>query len=354
MRMSVTTTSGSVAVDALEQLVVRAARADQLEVGDRRDQARQTVAQQDVVLGDDHPDRHRPKTRRSLRCARVTACDSRARRRGGRRRAERAGGGDHAGRRRAFGARRRGGADDRWRRADGRADAARLPSRRVLGDPSAGRRARRCSASCALERHGLRWLHPEIALAHPLPDGRRRRAGATSTPRPQQPRVTTARAGSDTIGSLAERWDGAGADACWPRCCGRRATRCRLARFGIPALAPATRAPAHGFDTDEARGPVRRLCRPLVPAARPAAHGQLRPRAAGVGATPSGGRSAEGGSQAIVDALAASLRELGGTIEVDRPTCARWPTCRPPASVLFDTAPAAAGDDRRRPRCRPR
>src|SRR5215207_61907 len=23
-----------------------------------------------------------------------------------------------------------------------------------------------------LERHGLRWIHPELAMAHPLPDGR--------------------------------------------------------------------------------------------------------------------------------------------------------------------------------------
>ena len=42
-------------------------------------------------------------------------------------------------------------------------------------------RPRRCSRACRCERHGLRWIHPPVCYAHPLPDGTRRR----SVPRPR-------------------------------------------------------------------------------------------------------------------------------------------------------------------------
>jgi phytoene dehydrogenase-like protein len=113
-----------------------------------------------------------------------------------------------------------------------------------------------------------------------------------------------------------------------------------LARFGLPALAPATWLQRR-FDTDEARALF----------AGCAAHSFLplgQPLTASFGlvlltsAHAVGWPVAEGGSQAIVDALAAHLVELGGEIEVDRPvrSLADLP---PAADVLFDTMPPAFG-----------
>ena len=89
-----------------------------------------------------------------------------------RRRPERAGGRDHAGRAgrsvlvlEARGARRRRG---RHRGAY----APGLSARRVLLGLPRGASPRRCSRAWPLERHGLRWVHPATATAHPLPDGR--------------------------------------------------------------------------------------------------------------------------------------------------------------------------------------
>jgi phytoene dehydrogenase-like protein len=197
----------------------------------------------------------------------------------------------------------------------------------------------------ALERHGLRWLHPEIALAHPLPGGRAAAAW-------RDVERTAAHLGDDgpawkrTVGSLADRWD-----VLAPMLLGPLLRPPRhplvLARFGLPALLPAAVLQRAVFDTDAARALF----------AGCAAHAFLplsQPLTASFGlvllasAHAVGWPVAEGGSQAIVDALAARLRELGGTIEVGR--MVRAMSDLPPARhVMFDTTPeavAAIGGDR--------
>src|SRR5215207_4357254 len=204
-----------------------------------------------------------------------------------------------------------------------------------------------------LERHGLRWLHPEIALAHPLPGGR---AAAAWRDIGQ----TAAHLGDDerawkrTVGSLAERWDVLAPMLLAPLLRPPRHPLV-LARFGIPALLPAGVLQRTRFQTEEARALF----------AGCAAHAFLplsHPLTASFGlvllasAHAVGWPIAEGGSQAIVDALAARLHELGGTIEVGRTV--RAMTDLPSARhVLFDTAPealAAIGGDRLPPRERRR
>jgi phytoene dehydrogenase-like protein len=189
-----------------------------------------------------------------------------------------------------------------------------------------------------LARHGLRWLHPEIALTHPLPGGR---AGVAW----REIERTADMLGPDgdrwrrTIGSLAARWDELAPMLLAPLLRPPRHPLV-LARFGLPALAPATWLQRR-FDTDEARALF----------AGCAAHSFLplgQPLTASFGlvlltsAHAVGWPVAEGGSQAIVDALAAHLVELGGEIEVDRPvrSLADLP---PAADVLFDTMPPAFG-----------
>ena len=106
-------------------------------------------------------------------------------------------------------------------------------------------------SSLPLADHGLRWLHPPVALAHPLEDGR---AGLVT----RDATETADGLGSDReawrrhIGSLSERWGTLLPMLMRPLPQVPRHP-ITLARFGLPALAPATRLGNHWFEADEAR-----------------------------------------------------------------------------------------------------
>jgi phytoene dehydrogenase-like protein len=189
-----------------------------------------------------------------------------------------------------------------------------------------------------LERHGLRWRWPEVDLAHPLDDG-----------------------GAAMLRSLERTAAGLGADGrAWARLFGPPSRGIAalngeimrpilhlprhplaLARFGIPALLPATTL-VRGFDGEEAKalfgGVAAHSFAPLT-----------RPLSAAVGmALVSAGHGngwpvAEGGSGAIAAALAAAIRERGGTIETGRRvrSLAELPTAD---AVVLDLAPAAVAE----------
>ncbi len=187
-----------------------------------------------------------------------------------------------------------------------------------------------------LERHGLRWAHPEIDCVHPLDGGR---AGVL-----HRDVATTARG----LGVDGPRWsalfagpaagyDALAADILAPLL---RVPRhpLRLARFGAPALLPAALL-ARVFSTDEARALF----------AGVAAHG-FRPldrpltAAVGLGLITAGHRHgwpvAVGGSGAVTAALAAVLAEHGGTIRTDAMVTG-WDELPQADVVLFDLAPGA-------------
>ncbi|MCU1393441.1 MAG: hypothetical protein JWM34_1869 [Ilumatobacteraceae bacterium] len=190
-------------------------------------------------------------------------------------------------------------------------------------------------ATMQLERHGLEWIHPTVPLAHPLDGGR---AGVLHR-------------------SLADTVDGLGADGgAWKRWYGPLLPHADelleqilgpivsvprhplvMARFGMRALPPAALA-QRLFHTDEAAAlfggcashAFRPLDKPLT-----AAFGTML----GLVGHHVGWPIAKGGSQAVVDALAGRLLELGGEIETDRPV--RTLRDLPPHRVaLFDTNPA--------------
>ncbi len=191
------------------------------------------------------------------------------------------------------------------------------------------------TSSDVLGRHGLRWAWPEIPLAHPLDGGR---AGVLHR-------------------SLDETASGLGVDGdSWTRLF-RTLTRdwtnlvpqllgpvvsvprhpIALARFGVHALQPATWV-ARRFDTDEGRAlfggcaahAMLSLRRPLT-----AAFGLTMAASAHVDGWP----VAVGGSQAVADALAAKLVELGG--EVRTGVFVRSLADLPSHDIaLFDTNPA--------------
>ncbi|MER6991324.1 NAD(P)/FAD-dependent oxidoreductase [Saccharopolyspora hirsuta] len=193
--------------------------------------------------------------------------------------------------------------------------------------------------SLDLGRYGLRWRFPEIDCAHPLDDGT---AGVLH------------RSVAETAGGLGpdgRRWlwlfagpaasyDELSADVLAPLL---RVPRhpLRLARFGIPALMPAS-AIAKIFAGERAKalfgGVAAHAFRPLD-----------RPLSAsiGLGILTAGHRHgwpvAAGGSRSITGALAALLRDLGGEIETG--VQVRSPADLPRADVtLFDLAPTAVAE----------
>ncbi len=186
-----------------------------------------------------------------------------------------------------------------------------------------------------LGQHGLRWIWPDIPLAHPLDGGR-----AAVLHR-----------------SVDETADGLGADGAryrrlmqpvvddWPKLLpqllGPVLTIPRhpmmLGRFGLRALLPATLT-SHRFVTEEAAA-LFGGC---------AAHAMLslrRPLTSAFGLTLAGSAHAggwpiaAGGSQAVADALAARLGELGGEIRTST-MVHRLADLPPHRVVLFDTNPA--------------
>jgi phytoene dehydrogenase-like protein len=186
-----------------------------------------------------------------------------------------------------------------------------------------------------LGAHGLRWIWPDVPLAHPLDRGR---AGLLHR-------------------SVDETADSLGADGSryrrlmqplvddWaklvPQLLGPVLSVPRhplaTARFGVRAVLPATLL-SRRFRTDEgaalfagcAAHAMLSLARPLT-----SAFGLVLAGSAHAGGWP----VAAGGSQAVADALAARLRQLGGDIETGSMvhTLADLPSHR---VALFDTNPA--------------
>ena len=190
-----------------------------------------------------------------------------------------------------------------------------------------------------LERYGLRWRLPEIDCVHPLDDGT---AGVLHR-------------------SVAETAAGLGADgARWTRLFAEPAAHydalakdilrpllriphhpIRLARFGIPALMPASLL-AKTFAGEQAKALFGGV-------AAHAFHPLHRPLSSsiGLGILTAGHRHgwavAAGGSRSITDAMAALLLDLGGKIETD--VQVRSASELPGTDVvMFDLSPTAVAD----------
>ena len=189
-------------------------------------------------------------------------------------------------------------------------------------------------AAAGLERNGLELVHPEIALVHPLDDGR---AGVMH----RSLEDTVAGLGRDgrawdrLIGWTARRWDVLAPAILAPLV---RVPRHPLGMigFGLRALPPATVA-GRMFSTDEAAGLFAGVAaHSFLPLSRPltSAPGVMLLASGHVAGWP----AARGGSQAIADAMAKRLAELGGSIETGHPgrSLADVPDSR---AVLFDVTP---------------
>jgi phytoene dehydrogenase-like protein len=195
-----------------------------------------------------------------------------------------------------------------------------------------------------LKEHGLEWIHPDVPLAHPLDDG----TAAVL----HRSVVETARGFGDDgaayrrlIGPLVPRWDELMGDVTRPMIHVPRHP-VLLARFGIPAMLPATTT-ARLFSTVHARALFAGL----------AAHSFLPLEAPfttafalmlGISGHAVGWPFPRGGSQKIADALASYLRALGRAEIRTDDRIDVWSQLGKARAYLFDTTPRAleriAGD----------
>lgn len=193
--------------------------------------------------------------------------------------------------------------------------------------------------SLPLERHGLRWINPEIALAHPL-DGDRAGVLWHDAARTVAGLGRDGRAWSRWIAPLAAEWD-----AWAPAVLGPLLRMPRhpvtLARFLGPGSLPATLF-ARAFSTPEGRalfaGCAAHSLLPLEHVFT-ASFGLMFMAAVSAGGWP----VAQGGSGKLSEALAGHVRELGGTI-VTGTRVTKLAELPPSRVVLFDIAPRQVAD----------
>ncbi len=186
-----------------------------------------------------------------------------------------------------------------------------------------------------LERYGLRWIQPPLPLAHPLDDGAavvlERSVDATAAGLGQD-----AAAYRRLMGPLVRRWAAVTEDLLGPLPLPPHHPLA-LAWFGIEALLPATLLARLWFRGERARALFGGMAaHSVLPLERPgsAAYGLVL----GMAGHAVGWPIAQGGSQAIADALAAYLRDLGGEI-VTSQLVTSLDALPPARAVLLDVSP---------------
>ncbi|MFC8086119.1 phytoene desaturase family protein [Streptomyces sp. NPDC057340] len=189
-----------------------------------------------------------------------------------------------------------------------------------------------------LERYGLEWLHPRLPMAHPFPDGS---AAVLS----RSVGETAASFGARDAGAyrrLVERflpkWDTLARDFMSLPLTALPRDPVTLARFGLVGLPPSTWL-MRRFRDEKAKtlfaGLVAHVMAPLGGFAT-GAIGLVFALAAHARGWP----VARGGSQSISDALAAYLKDLGGTVHTDYEV-KRLDDLPPARAYVFDTSPTA-------------
>ncbi|GAA2925388.1 MULTISPECIES: NAD(P)/FAD-dependent oxidoreductase [Streptomycetaceae] len=189
-----------------------------------------------------------------------------------------------------------------------------------------------------LARHGLEWLQPELALAHPFPDGSAavltRSVGESAMSLGPQ----DAGAYRRLVAPYTGHWDTLAADFLRTPWDGLPRDPYRWMRFGLDALPPATFL-SRRFRGARARGLVAGLAaHAIAPTSGIATSGIALLFA--LAAHANGWPVPRGGSQAISDALASYLREQGGTIRTGVEV-KRLDELPPARAYIFDTSPTS-------------
>ncbi len=189
-----------------------------------------------------------------------------------------------------------------------------------------------------LLRHSLRWLHPPVPLAHPFPDG-------SAAVLDRSVRLTAASLGADgrayrmLVEPFRGHWDELSGTVLGPQLAEPPAHPLTLARFGLRSALPAAALTGAIVRHPHARALLAGLAaHAMVPLTSPASSAVALLLA--VAGHEVGWPVAAGGSQAVSDALAGHLTELGGEI-VTGTTIRTWSDLPNARIFLFDTSPAA-------------
>jgi phytoene dehydrogenase-like protein len=165
-----------------------------------------------------------------------------------------------------------------------------------------------------LEQSGLTWVQPEIPLAHPLDDGSAACLHQDIDLTAEQLRGDS-RAYRRLMKPLARNWNELANEFLQPML-HLPQHPFALARFGIPAICPATLLAKSLFKHESARGLFGGIAaHSFLPLEAPASSAFAL--VLGLAAHAVGWPIPHGGSQQIANALASYLRELGGKIEIN-------------------------------------
>ncbi|MFF0667225.1 phytoene desaturase family protein [Streptomyces tendae] len=189
-----------------------------------------------------------------------------------------------------------------------------------------------------LARYGLEWLHPGLPMAHPFLDGSAavlsRSVGETAASFGARDAGTYRR----LVERFLPRWDTLARDFMSLPLTALPRDPVTLARFGLVGLPPSTWL-MRRFRDEKAKtlfaGLVAHVMAPLGGFAT-GAIGLVFALAAHARGWP----VARGGSQSISDALAAHLKDLGGTVHTDYEV-KRLDDLPPARAYVFDTSPTA-------------
>ncbi|WP_432065915.1 phytoene desaturase family protein [Streptomyces sp. C10-9-1] len=193
-------------------------------------------------------------------------------------------------------------------------------------------------AGMPLARHGLEWIHPELPLAHPFPDG-------TAAVLSRSVAETALSLGPGDAGAYRRmlapytgHWDTLAADFLRTPWDGLPRDPLRFARFGLDAIRPSTWL-ARRFGGDKGRALMAGLAAHAIAPTSGVATGGVALMFA-LAAHEVGWPLPRGGSQAVSDALASYVSELGGTIHTGVEV-RRLDELPPARAYVFDTSPTA-------------
>ncbi|MGW4385058.1 phytoene desaturase family protein [Streptomyces sp. NBC_00063] len=189
-----------------------------------------------------------------------------------------------------------------------------------------------------LDRYGLEWLHAELPMAHPFPDGSAAVLSRSVAETAASFGPHDAGAYRRLVAPLLPKWDALVRDFMALPLTTLPRDPLTLARFGLAGLPPSTWL-MRRFRDDRARalfsGLVAHAIAPL---------GGLGTGAVGLvfalAGHARGWPVARGGSQSISDALTAYLKDLGGAVHTDYEV-KRLDDLPPARAYVFDTSPTA-------------
>ncbi|SCF62351.1 NAD(P)/FAD-dependent oxidoreductase [Streptomyces sp. Ncost-T10-10d] len=189
-----------------------------------------------------------------------------------------------------------------------------------------------------LARHGLEWLQPELALAHPFPDGSAAVLTGSVGESAMSLGAEDAGAYRRLVAPYLGHWDTLAQDFLRTPWDGLPHDPYRWVRFGLDALQPATLL-SRRFRGAKARGLFAGLGAHAIAPVSGLATGGVALLFA-LAAHEKGWPVPRGGSQSISDALASYIREQGGTIRTGTEV-KRLDELPPARAYIFDTSPTA-------------